>query len=97
VRPRLNCGRWLGRDGSSWSDAADLGVLMNTRGLMELIVLLLGLGSFNRTARDPIRATAGRGNIDTLQSNASVGVGFGPTQRFVLSPRTQGKPDHQPS
>jgi K+:H+ antiporter len=78
--------------GSSWSDAASLGVLMNTRGLMELIVLnvgldlgvissklftmmvlmalvttlattpllqLLGLGSFDRTARDPIRATAG--------------------------------------
>jgi hypothetical protein len=51
--------RALGWGATSWSDAASLGLLMNTRGLMELIVLLLGLGSFDRTARDPIRATAG--------------------------------------
>jgi Kef-type K+ transport system membrane component KefB len=29
--------------GSSWQEAASLGVLMNTRGLMELIVLNIGL------------------------------------------------------
>jgi Kef-type K+ transport system membrane component KefB len=32
--------RWTGSD---WREAASLGVLMNTRGLMELIVLNIGL------------------------------------------------------
>jgi Kef-type K+ transport system membrane component KefB len=32
--------RWTGSD---WREAASLGVLLNTRGLMELIVLNLGL------------------------------------------------------
>ena len=33
-------GRWTGMN---WRDAAAIGVLMNTRGLMELIVLNVGL------------------------------------------------------